>query len=27
MSDIFFDELHIPRPDNNPGASSGSHGI
>lgn len=26
MSDIFFDELSIPRPDYNPGAGSGSHG-
>lgn len=26
MSDIFFEELHIPKPDKNLGAGSGSHG-
>lgn len=27
MSDVFFEELQIPKPDYIPGASSGSHGI
>lgn len=26
MSDVFFDELHIPRPDNNLGIGGGTHG-
>ena len=26
MSDVFFDELQIPKPDYNPGVGSGSHG-
>jgi UDP-GlcNAc3NAcA epimerase len=26
MSDVFFDELEIPRPDYNPGIGSSSHG-